>query len=208
MKKIYDEELVDAQLKACPYNELLSSLNVPIFLVEYDAGEFLSAPWSNQPLFQILCQGSISIYYVRDDGSRYSLAEGGQAYFLGESALFERTPATVYAQATSPTTCLAFAVTGNEEALLENNQFLQLICRSMVTKLSAITVRDAAPASLSERTQNYMKFKCEKGLMRGLEKAAFQLHCSSRQLQRIMNSFEAQGIVKKVGKGAYQLIDN
>ncbi|MDO4474879.1 MAG: cyclic nucleotide-binding domain-containing protein [Eubacteriales bacterium] len=208
MKKIYDTERIAEQIHACPYCDLFASLDLPVFVVEYETGEFISTPWSEQSLFQIICQGTLSIYYVRDDGSRYSLAEGGTAYCLGESAIFETTPAPVYAQATTGVVCLAFSVTGNEEKLLKNNLFLQLICRNMVAKLSTITVRDAAPSSLSERAWNFMKFKCENGLMKGLEKTAFQLHCSARQLQRVMNSFEEQGLVKKTGKGAYQLIDD
>ena len=37
------------------------------------------------------------------------------------------------------------------------------------------------------------------------EKTAFQLHCSERQLQRIMNEFQSKGMIKKIGKGTYQI---
>ena len=65
---------------------------------------------------------------------------------------------------------------------------------------------DAAPASLTERVMSYMKYKCEDGTLKGIERAAFHLHCSARQLQRILNEREAAGAVKRLGKGTYRLI--
>ncbi len=51
-----------------------------------------------------------------------------------------------------------------------------------------------------------MKYKCEDGTLKGIERAAFHLHCSARQLQRILNEREAAGAVKRLGKGTYRLI--
>ena len=41
--------------------------------------------------------------------------------------------------------------------------------------------------------------------LRGVEKAAFQLHCSPRQLQRVLNELTDCGETEKIGKGAYKL---
>ena len=65
---------------------------------------------------------------------------------------------------------------------------------------------DAAPASLKQRVLIYMKYKCSKEELKGLQQAAFHLNCSARQLQRILNQYEADGIVTKTGKGAYKLV--
>lgn len=53
---------------------------------------------------------------------------------------------------------------------------------------------------------SYMKYKCDNETLKGIEQAAFHLHCSARQLQRILNQSEAAGLVKKLGKGTYKLI--
>lgn len=89
-------------------------------------------------MFQIVCQGEISIYYVRDDGSKYSLAQGSEAYCLGEMALFEEDNTTVFAQAVTDVICLAFLIAVNEEKLLASNQFLLLICKNIAGKLGLI----------------------------------------------------------------------
>ena len=97
MERITEKKRVDDMVAASPYRSLLEELTIPLFLTEYEAGEFISAPWGQQTLFQIVCQGELSIYYVRDDGSKYSLAQGSSAYCLGEIALFGPNDATVFA---------------------------------------------------------------------------------------------------------------
>lgn len=69
-----------------------------------------------------------------------------------------------------------------------------------------MTTMDAAPASLTERVLSYMKYKCGDETLKGIEQAAFHLHCSARQLQRILNQCEAAGLVRKLGKGTYRLM--
>ena len=71
--------------------------------------------------------------------------------------------------------------------------------------MESITTFDAAPASLKQRVLVYMKYKCSRGELKDLQQAAFHLNCSARQLRRILNQYEADGIVMKTGKGAYKL---
>ena len=51
-----------------------------------------------------------------------------------------------------------------------------------------------------------MRYRCEDHCLRGVERAAFQLHCSPRQLQRILNGFVRNGMIRRVGKGSYELV--
>ena len=89
--------------------------------------------------------------------------------------------------------------------MLSNNGFLTLICNSLSAKIGTKTTMETIPASLTKRVISYMKYKCDYGTLKGIEQAAFQLHCSARQLQRILNQSEADGLVKKIGKGTYKL---
>ena len=70
--------------------------------------------------------------------SKYSLAQGSEAYCRGEMALFEEDNTTVFAQAVTDVICLAFLIAGNEEKLLASNQFLLLICKNIAGKLGLI----------------------------------------------------------------------
>ena len=134
------------------------------YLIKYEKGELVSSPFQNEILFQIVEQGSINIYFIRDDGTRYSLSNGTSDYFLGDMDIFYPKSQNIYAE--------------------------------------------AAPASLTERVLSYTKYKCSDGTLKGIGQAAFHLHCSTRQLQRILNQSETAGLVKKIGKGTYQLTEN
>lgn len=204
MKKYYDKTLIETYLRQTKYESIMSSLLEHLFVAEYKKSEFVTMPLQQIHLFQIIIQGTVSIYFIRDDGSVYSLANGGKNDLLGEMEIFPHQPSNVYGEANDDVTCLALSIESSKNALLENCRFLQLVCESLTQKMESITTLDAAPASLKQRVLIYMKYKC-KGELKGLQQAAFHLNCSARQLQRILNQHEADGIVTKTGKGTYKL---
>ena len=174
-------------------------------MINYEKGELVSSPFRDEFLFQIVEKGSINIYFIRDDGTRYALSKGMTDYFLGDMDIFYPRSSNIYAEAAECLTCISFSIEKNREMLLSNHQFLALVCESLSNKIGMMTTIDAAPASLTERVLSYMKYKCTDGTLKGIEKAAFHLHCSARQLQRILNQSESAGLVKKTGKGTYRL---
>ncbi len=206
MERIYDKEKIAACIANSKYHTVLESLDIDFYLINYEKGEFVSSPFQNETLFQIVEQGSINIYFIRDDGTRYSLSNGTADYFLGDMDIFYPKSNNIYAEAAESLTCISFSIEKNREILLSNNKFLKLICHSLSAKMGAITTIEAAPASLTERVISYMKYKCDDETLKGIEQAAFHLHCSARQLQRILNQSETTGLVKKLGKGTYKLI--
>lgn len=206
MERIFDEKKVAACIAKSKYYSVLSTMDVDFYLIKYEKGEFVSSPFQNELLFQIVEQGSISIYLVRDDGTRYSLSNGTTDYFLGEMDIFYPKSNNIYAEADGSLTCIAFSIGKYREILLSNNEFLKLICSSLSAKIGTMTTIDAAPGSLTERVMSYMKYKCNDETLKGIEQASFHLHCSARQLQRILNQSETAGLVKKLGKGTYKLI--
>lgn len=205
MERIYDKEKIAACIAKSKYHDVLDSLDIDFYLIKYEKGEFVSSPFQNEPLFQIVEQGSINIYFIRDDGTRYSLSNGTADYFLGDMDIFYPKSSNIYAEAAENLTCISFPLEKYKDTLLSNNKFLLLICNSLAAKIGAITTIDAAPASLTERVISYMQYKSNNKTLKGIEQAAFHLHCSTRQLQRILNQSETTGLVKKIGKGTYQL---
>lgn len=204
MKRNYDKVLVETYLKQTKYESIMSGLQEHLFVAQYEKNEFVTMPLRQIHLFQIIIQGTVNIYFIRDDGSVYSLANGGKNDLLGEMEIFPHRPRNVYAEANDDVLCLALSIEASRGALLENCRFLQLVCESLTQKMESITTLDAAPASLKQRVLVYMKYKCE-GELKGLQQAAFRLNCSARQLQRILNQHEADGVVTKTGKGSYKL---
>ncbi len=206
MKKIYDKEIIETYLKQTKFESVMRDLQKHLFVAQYEKGEFVTTPLQKEYLFQIIIQGSLNIYFIRDDGSVYSLAISQKNDLLGEMEIFSHQTGNVYAEATDDLICLALSIETSKDALLENCRFLQLICESLAQKMESVTTIDAAPVSLKQRVLTYMMYKCNEGELKGLQKAAFHLNCSARQLQRILNQHEAEGTVIKTGKGTYKLI--
>lgn len=206
MEKIFDREKIASCIAKSRYHAVLDSLALDFYLIKYEKGELVISPFQNELLFQIVEHGSINIYFIRDDGTRYSLSNGTTDYFLGDMEIFYPKSNNIYAEAAENLTCISFSIEKNREILLSNNKFLELICNSLSAKIGTMTTIDAAPASLTERVMSYIKYKCEDKTLKGMEQAAFHLHCSTRQLQRILNQSEKAGLVKKLGKGTYQLM--
>lgn len=206
MERIYDKKKIAACIAKSKYHAVLEELDIDFYLIKYEKGELVSSPFQDELLFQIVERGSINIYFIRDDGTRYSLSNGTTDYFLGDMDIFYPKNSNIYAEAVEDLTCISFSAENYREILLSNNKFLELICYSLSAKIGAMTTIDAAPASLAERILSYMKYKCSDETLKGIEQAAFHLHCSTRQLQRILNQSEAAGLVKKMGKGTYKLV--
>lgn len=116
---------------------------------------------SNYNYFQVVISGHLSISFIHDDGSAYSLSNGGKNYIIGEMDLFVAGNDNVLAEAISSLLTIAIDTIQYKDKLLHNIAFLQLMATTLANKISAMTNADAAPSSLSERILNYMKFKCD-----------------------------------------------
>ncbi len=144
MKKTYDKAFIEEYLKQTKYESILSGLQEHLFMTQYQKGEFVTTPLQEEHLFQIIVQGTVSIYFIRDDGSVYSLANGKENYLLGDMEIFQHQLSNVYAQANDNVICLALSIKTSRGALLENCQFLQLVCESLTQKMESITTFDVA----------------------------------------------------------------
>lgn len=207
MKRFYHPQQIASALSGSRFGPVLDALPIRPFLIAYEAGEFIATPDNPEQLLQIVVEGSLSIYYLRSDGSRFSLTTLGRDALIGESGLFRPHCESVYAQAAEALTCLAVDIPQNRDALMNSAAFLRLIAENQDGKIQAITSQDAEPFTLKERVLMYMRGRCEGGLLQGIEKAAFHLHCSPRQLQRVLNEYESAGIVEKLKKGTYRIKD-
>ena len=205
MVKIYDPQAVEVWTEKSRYRSVLEPLMSRLLLLRYDKGELVTFPLQKELWFQIVVRGSLNIYFIRDDGNRYSLSAGETDYILGDMDLFHSSIGSIYTEAAQPLLCLALSIEQNRTALLSDNLFLQMVCQSLTDKMAAITALNAAPGSLSDRILSYMRYKCPGGILKGIEREAFRLHCSARQLQRILNELERQGKLIKIGKGTYCL---
>ena len=120
MKRIYDKKDIAEAIENSLYKEVLESLNVTVFICEYEDGEMVIAPYQENSLFRITISGSLSIYFIRKDGSSYHLAYSETDSFFGDNELFDTVNHGVFGEASGTLRCLAFSVNDSKKALLEN----------------------------------------------------------------------------------------
>lgn len=134
MKRFYDKALIETCLKQTNYESIMNGLQEYLFVVKYEKNEFVTMPLQQERLFQIIIQGAVSIYFIRDDGSAYSLTTSRENELLGEMELFQHQTSNVYAEAKDEVICLALSIEASKYALLKNCRFLQLVCESLTKK--------------------------------------------------------------------------
>lgn len=206
MKRIFDKDKIEKAVSGSRYRDILGRLPVDFFLTEYEAGEFLPTSEEGGAVLQIVVTGTLSIYYIRDDGSSYALAFSEKDEILGQMEFFGGGGSDViFAEVKKKLVCIAISADKYKDVLLKDAEFLFVLAQSLTNVIDKITMQNAALPSLQERVYSYMLYRCEEKRLKGVENAAFHLHCSPRQLQRILNSFVENGTAKKTGKGTYEL---
>ena len=117
LERIYDKKKIAGCISKSKYQAVLDSLDIDFYLIKYEKGEFVSSPFQKEFLFQIVEQGSIDIYIIRDDGTRYSLSSGTSDYFLGDMDIFYPKSNNIYAQAAESVICVTFSIEKYRERL-------------------------------------------------------------------------------------------
>lgn len=206
MKRIYDQTVLSKLCQKAHLDTMFDPNKIGFFGCEYKKGEYLCQPCEEEEYLQIVVNGEVSIYHIRDDGTKYSLTQESGVFLLGDMEFYQPSPSLFFAEALTETVSIAIPLAQYRDTLKKDVHFLNFLVGVLSQKLFTIACSDAINASLTDRVLNHLKYHCENGLLYGLEKNAFQLRCSSRQLLRVMTNLEQQGIVKKCGKGKYILI--
>ena len=205
MKKIFDPEKIRRAEEKYGLNERMDCAALQACLVDYDAGEMIEDPLYEETYIRVILEGETEVFAILEDGNRYSLSISGAGTLFGETEFFGRARDTFYVQAKSRVRCYAVSIRENRKSLENDLRFYRYMAGSMVDKMAAISRTAMVMLPLPDRLINYMTYQTEAGSFTGLEKAAMSLHCSPRQLQRVVNELTRAGTIVKRGKGSYAL---
>lgn len=185
-------------------HENFTADNLHFRLFHYSKGEYLVSPLKSLEHILFLVDGEVQIYGISTDTSFSPIALshapslfGDLEFATGESSLF-------YAEAQNEVYCIAISLPLEQEKLRQDIRFLNTILKSIGKKLSLFSVMEANGKNLEERVRYYMEHFCEHGTLRGINNAMMQLHCSRRQLQRVLSKMCKTGEIIKIKKGVYQ----
>lgn len=67
-------------------------------------GELLCQPCNSDDRLQIVIEGTVNIYHIRDDGSKYFIAMNEGIYLLGDMEFMNPAPCIYFVEAVTPVT--------------------------------------------------------------------------------------------------------
>lgn len=185
---------------------LFSTQNLAFSLVEYQPGEFLTSPNHESRQLLFLVQGSVTIRAIRPDGSEYVLTSGDRFSMLGDVEFVTKKPPAFYAQASTPVLALTLPLGTYAAELEQDVRFLRFLLRSITEKLERSSHAESVGGTLEDRLLHWMDFRCPDGRLTKIGETAALLHCSTRQLQRVLHHLTETGVLRRTGKGIYQRI--
>ncbi len=206
MKKIQDEKLLKQYLMQYQIENLFDTEDLPFCLCEYERGEILSYIKDTDHLLQFVVSGAVQIYSIRSDGSRYPLCYVDTFTLLGDMEFCNENSLPFLVETATKVVCVELPLYKCRTMLLNDNTFLRYLLHSISHKLALFSQAEASFSSLEEKLLHYLKYDCPHQQFHGVETTAIHMHCSRRQLQRLLSSLTERHIIEKTGKGKYRLI--
>ena len=206
MRTIKDPALLAAMLERHQIPSLFSTKDLDFTLLEYQPGEFLTSPNQETKRLLFLVQGTVAIRSIRSDGSEYLLTSDDRFSMLGDVEFVTGAPPSFWAQASTRILALGLSLETYQMILEQDVAFLHFLLHSLAEKLEASTKNEVQSDSLEDRLLKLMDLRCPDGVLTKIGETAALLHCSQRQLLRVLRRCTDSGILEKVGKGRYRRI--
>lgn len=204
MEDIRDPMLISECVKRLPgIGNVLSAYNP--FIRRYGRGELITSP--DRPLDHILivASGMAFIYAIASDGSDMQIAVAEKGTIIGDAEFAEHGSTALFVEARDDVDCLAIPLDGQRQKLERDPCFLMALSASLAGKLRSASMNRIDDRPLEERLLSYVRYGCEGSVMEGIERATYSLHCSRRQLHRLLAKLCGEGRLERIGKGRYRI---
>lgn len=203
MHEIRDRSLVEDLIRQEKIGENFNSLPETIRLLQFEKGELLTHPMKKLEQFFIIIKGTVSIYGIHDNSSKFDVELSGKGTLLGDMEFSGTERYPFFTEATETVWCLSIPFRENRETLENDAVFLRYVLKHMANKLTMSAKMELYPQTLEEKVQIYLKDPVSGHCICGVNDTMTQLHCSRRQLQRVLKKLCEEGKIKKTGRGQY-----
>lgn len=203
MKEIYHKEIIHQVLQNKVILKHFDNKDYPFFIIQYEPNETIIHPLEETKFLLFTIQGTIQIHSILADGSEFLLSSSDDFTILGDMEFITNQKPIFFATAKTKVTCVALDIEKNKDQLHQDNAFLHFLLQSLAKKINLSSLNHSS--SLEEKLINYIHYQCEKNTLTNIEQTATLLHCSRRQLQRILKQLCTQGKLIKIKKGTYWL---
>jgi len=174
-------------------------------LLRFGKGEFLTAPYRKLEDILFLVKGCAKIYHLRADGGISPVASVTSGTIFGDVEFATGHPTAFYSETMSEALCIGLSLSRYDSHLRKDTVFLNEMLRSVGEKLDMVSSLEASSQSLEEKLLFYLEFICPDGCLHSVNDAVMQMHCSRRQLQRVLKKLCDTGRIEKQCRGTYRL---
>ena len=184
VKEIRDERRLENYFEKYQYH--FQKRPPVIKLLKFDKGEMLNDPFQLLSQFYIIVKGSVSIYSLTVDGAIRYISKAASGTLLGDMEFSGADNQPLYVEATEPV-------------------FLRFVLGQLAGKLSFSAVMDASAQTLEEKVLFFLQKVQGNHEISSVNHALQLLHCSRRQLQRVLKKLCDEEVLTKTGRGRYRL---
>ena len=147
----------------------------------------------------------MSIYYITEDASVRPISKAGTGILLGDMEFSGMEKGLYYVEAAEKVICLAIPFQENRSMLENDPIFLRFVLTQLAEKLSLSSQLDVITQTLEEKLLFYLSNVEPNHEISSVSQTLQVLHCSRRQLQRVLKSLCDNNILIKKGRGCYEL---
>lgn len=176
-----------------------------LHLFRFEKGELLCQPLNPLEQFLLIIEGHITIYSITSDGDMRYITRSGSGTLLGDMEFNCADCQILYAEAMTPVLCLSIPFHENRSILENDPEFLRFVMRHLTKKLSQSSQLDAIVQTLENKILLYLKIIEPSHEIRSVNETMQVLHCSRRQLQRVLKKLCDEKKLIKTERGHYHL---
>ena len=217
MKKIYDKNLINKVKEEYKIGDYFSK-EYEFIVIEYEEDETMINPLEKTQYIQFVLEGTLLISFIDQEGRQTVVSQSKELCILGDMEFVDDLNPMFFAEAKTKVKTLALSLKDNKEKLNQDIKFLHTLLNSIASKLKQSSTNQFVYESVEERflyylnnansmaagLNYYLKYYCY-GSLKSIEEATNYLHCSRRQLQRILKKLCDENILIKEGKGKYKI---
>lgn len=203
MKIIYNQEIINKALKENQIEKYFSN-KYDFIIIEYEPEETIINPLEKTKYIQFVIEGTFIILFIDQEGKQTIVSQNDELCILGDMEFVDNTNPMFFAEAKTKVKTIAIRIDDYKSELENDVLFLHALLKSVAQKLNRSSTNQFVNQSVEDKLLYYMKYYCQ-GNMQGIEKATRYLHCSRRQLQRVLKKLCDEEIIVKEGKGKYKI---
>lgn len=208
MRQIFDTVLLQHYLNQYHIPSFFDTTDLPFQLWEYAPGEMMNLLHKPEEYLKFVVAGSFQICEVRSDGSWYPLLQmENQFVLLGDMEFCGYWKDNHYQQVTQQVLTVELPLHQLHPVLMNDCTFLRYLLGAFCGKL-AQWQNALDGCTLEEKLLHYLRTECPQGTLTAVEDTASRLHYSRSQLQRVLRDLTQRGILLRVKKGQYRLVES